>query len=170
MLALTKRAEYGLIALVHLVDRPGEFVSAREIGDTYEVPRRLLAEVLKALTRAGLLESQLGAAGGYALAREPELVTVAQTVQAIEDAAPGGSCETEVRGAEGWSACEMTNTCPIKTPIQRLRAGIWGLLHQTTLRDLATPAGHDPLGELIQAVRSDTQAQTLKLTGASAKS
>ncbi len=54
MLQLTKRTEYGLIALVHLVDRRGEFVSAREIGDSYQVPRRLLAEVLKELSRAGL--------------------------------------------------------------------------------------------------------------------
>ena len=31
MLQLTKRTEYGLIAMVHLVDRAGEFVSVREI-------------------------------------------------------------------------------------------------------------------------------------------
>ena len=166
MLALTKRAEYGLIALVHLVDRRGEFVSAREIGDTYEVPRRLLAEVLKSLSRADLLDSQLGSAGGYTLAREPELITVAQAVQAIEDATPESGCDTEVQTASGWSACEMSSTCPIKTPIQRLRAGIWGLLHQTTLRDLATPAPANPLGELI----STAQSETLNLSGDVAKS
>jgi len=166
MLSLTKRAEYGLIALVHLVDRRGEFVSAREIAGSYEVPRRLLAEVLKALARAGLLDSQLGAAGGYALAHEPELITVAQAVQAIEDATPDSSCDTEVRSEGGWSACEMSSTCPIKTPIQRQRAGIWGLLHQTTLRDLATPAPANPLGELIHTA----QTETLNLSGSAAKS
>lgn len=166
MLALTKRAEYGLIALVHLVDQRDGFVSAREIGDRYQVPRRLLAEVLKALARAELLNSALGANGGYALAREPELITVAQAVEAIENASPDSSCETEVRSADGWSACEMSSTCPIKTPIQRLRAGIWGLLHQTTLRDLATPAPANPLGELIDAA----QSETLNLSGSAAKS
>jgi len=166
MLDLTKRAEYGLIALVHLVDRRGEYVSAREIGDSYKVPRRLLAEVLKSLSRADLLNSQLGANGGYTLAREPELITVAQAVEAIENATPDSSCDTEVRSTGGWSACEMSPTCPIKTPIQRLRAGIWGLLHQTTLRDLATPAPANPLGELINTA----QTETLNLSGSAAKS
>lgn len=152
MLALTKRAEYGLIALVHLVDRPGEVVSAREISDTYQVPRRLLAEVLKALSRGDLLTSTRGATGGYALAREPELITVAQAVQVIEDAAQPAGCDDPV----SHSPCEMSSTCPIKTPIQRLRAGIWGLLHQTTLRDLATPEPQNPLGTLINSAQSET--------------
>mgnify|MGYP003572777986 CR=1 FL=1 len=52
MLQLTKRTEYGLIALVHMVDREGEFVSAREIAEVYPIPRRLLAEVLKVLSRS----------------------------------------------------------------------------------------------------------------------
>jgi Rrf2 family protein len=160
MLALTKRSEYGLIALVHLVDRRGEIVSAREIGDTYQVPRRLLAEVLKALSRAGLLESYRGATGGYALASEPELITVAQAVTAIEDAAPRDACESDIKTSTGWSACEMSSTCPIKTPIQRLRAGIWGLLHQTTLRDLAHPEPVNPFGELINAAQLQTRTLT----------
>ncbi len=158
MLQLTKRTEYGLIALVHLVDRRGEFVSAREIGDSYQVPRRLLAEVLKELSRAGLLDSQRGATGGYSLTREPEAVTVAEAVRVLE-ASPtteDAACETA-----GWSACDLVSTCPIKTPIERLRAGIWGLLKQTTLRDLATPAPHNPLGDLIESAQAETLSARL---------
>jgi Rrf2 family protein len=69
VLQLTKRTEYGLIALVHMADRRGEVVSVREICEHYPVPRRLLAEVLKDLGRANLVESQRGATGGYQLAR-----------------------------------------------------------------------------------------------------
>ena len=92
MLQLTKRTEYGLIALVHLVDRPGVFVSAREIGDAYQVPRRLLAEVLKTLSKAGLLASHRGATGGYMLLREPELMSVAEAVSALEGGPEASSC------------------------------------------------------------------------------
>ena len=60
MLQLTKRTEYGLIALVHLADHEGEVVSAREIGEFYPVPKRLLAEVLKGLP-LGLTEAALEA-------------------------------------------------------------------------------------------------------------
>lgn len=153
MLQLTKRTEYGLIALVHLVDRPGVFVSAREIGDAYHVPRRLLAEVLKELCRAELLESQRGANGGYALVRDPDDLTVAEAVQVLEATparADDSACETA-----GWSSCDLISTCPIKTPIERLRAGIWGLLKRTTLRDLATPAPANPLGDLIESAQAE---------------
>src|SRR5262245_1380439 len=71
MLQLTKRTEYGLIALVHMVDRERQLVSVREISEHYPIPRRLLAEVLKDLCRANLVDSQRGATGGYVLAREP---------------------------------------------------------------------------------------------------
>jgi Rrf2 family protein len=166
MLQLTKRTEYGLIALVHLVDRPGAFVSAREIGDTYRVPRRLLAEVLKTLSREGLLTSQRGATGGYRLAREPELLSVATAVQALEGGPSTGVCEPagtvsgELPLLESEAGCDMSSTCPIKTPIQRLRAGIWSLLQQTSLRDLAAPTSAansaNPLGELIGAAQDQT--------------
>lgn len=71
MLKLTKRTEYGLIALVHLAEHTGRVISAREIGEQYPVPRRLLAEVLKDLQHASLIDSQRGAHGGYSLAHPP---------------------------------------------------------------------------------------------------
>ena len=77
MLKLTKRTEYGLIALVHLADKAAEapagseveVVSARAIGDQFPVPKRLLAEALKALQADGIVESTRGAQGGYRLRR-----------------------------------------------------------------------------------------------------
>lgn len=137
MLQLTKRTEYGLIALVHLADRRGDVVSAREIGDHYPVPKRLLAEVLKDLGRAGLVESQRGATGGYALARGAEAITLGEIIAAVEGRPSIAGCEA-LGGFEGGS-CDVSPVCPIKSPIQRLRAGIWDLLQRTTLRDLAHP-------------------------------
>src|SRR5690242_3230559 len=112
MLQLTKRTEYGLIAMVHMVDRGDEPVSAREIGERYPIPRRLLAEVLKDLCRAELVESQRGAAGGYSLARAPESITVGDIVEALEGRPAISNCETSSphRNAE----CEMQPTCRIR--------------------------------------------------------
>ena len=79
MLKLTKRTEYGLIALTHLADREGEVVSVREIGEHYPVPKRLLAEVLKNLHHAGIVDSARGAQGGFWLARTADTVTLEGT-------------------------------------------------------------------------------------------
>ncbi|MFT7669485.1 MAG: Rrf2 family protein [Planctomycetota bacterium] len=144
MLQLTKRTEYGLIALVHMVDRGGEFVSAREISDAYPIPRRLLAEVLKDLSRNGLVDSQRGATGGYALARTPEEITVGAVVSALEGAPTLASCETipnnERNGAAASKPCDVESVCPIRSPLHRIREGIWNQMEHTSLRSLVEPA------------------------------
>lgn len=137
MLQLTKRTEYGLIALVHMVDRAGEFVSAREICDRYPVPRRLLAEVMKDLCRMELIESQRGAQGGYTLARSPDDITLGEVITALEGRPSLTSCE-QLPLAAG-NGCEVEPLCPIRSPIHRMRQSIWRLLEQTTLRALAHP-------------------------------
>lgn len=143
MLQLTKRTEYGLIALVHLVDREGEYVSVREICERYPVPRRLLAEVLKELGRAELVASQRGSTGGYALARAPEDITLSEVVTALEGAPGLTSCRPLELGpgpAPRGSECEVEPTCPIRSPIHRIREHLWDLMRRTTLRSLASPA------------------------------
>jgi Rrf2 family protein len=160
MLQLTKRTEYGLIALVHMVDRGEQFVSVREISERYPIPRRLLAEVLKDLCRANLVESQRGAAGGYLLSRSAEAITLGEVVTVLEGRPSLASCETLDPARHG--ECEIESVCPIRSPIHRIREGIWRLLERTTLRSLArSPAGvltHSAAGVLPH----DTQLFTSK--------
>jgi Rrf2 family protein len=137
MLQLTKRTEYGLIALVHMVDQGGEYTSAREIAESYPIPKRLLAEVLKDLTRSGLVDSLRGSTGGYALARPPEHITVGDIVSALEGAPTLASCDTAGGNA---SDCEVEPVCPIRSPLQRIRKGIWLQMQRTSLRALVTPS------------------------------
>jgi Rrf2 family protein len=134
MLQLTKRTEYGLIALVAMVGRRDEYVSAREISEHYKVPRRLLAEVLKDLSRASLVESQRGATGGYALARSADEISVAEVVAALEGAPSLAGCE-KLSPAHG-SECELEDGCPIRSPLQVIREGISALMENTSLRTL----------------------------------
>ena len=104
------------------------------------VHRRLLAEVLKDLQRAGLGESQRGAAGGYALSRPPEAVTLGEIVAALEGPPALTSCEG--LGAGASERCEVESVCPIRSPLQRVREGIWTLLQGTTLSSLARSPIH----------------------------
>lgn len=150
MLQLTKRTEYGLIALIHLADRPGEVVSVREIAEHYPVPRRLLAEVLKDLQHTGLVDSHRGATGGYQLTREAELVTLGEVVSALEGAPSVTSCEG--LGAARGGNCDVRPVCPIRSPLQRIRQGIWALLQNTTLRSLAD-SSLDPAQLLLGQVK-----------------
>lgn len=143
VLQLTKRTEYGLIALIHMADRPGQVVSVREVSEHYPIPRRLLAEVVKDLARAGLVDSQRGATGGYTLTRSADNITLGDVVVALEGAPLIASCDAHGEG--GGSSCEVEPVCPIRSPLQRLREGLWRLMERTTLRSLSA-AG--PLVEL----------------------
>ena len=55
MLKLTKKADYGLIALRHLATAPQACSSAKDISEAYRIPLPLLSKVLQKLVKAGLL-------------------------------------------------------------------------------------------------------------------
>lgn len=150
VLKLTKRTEYGLIALVHLADQAahapeGEevpVVSARAIGDQFPVPRRLLAEALKQLQQTGIVESTRGAHGGYRLARAATKISLGEVIASLEGEPSLTSCAG--LGAAGTnSSCEVEPVCPIRSPLARLRTGIWTLFEGITLQSLTDRAA-DP--------------------------
>jgi Rrf2 family nitric oxide-sensitive transcriptional repressor len=134
MLQLTKRTEYGLIALVHMADKGDAPVSVREVSEHYPIPRRLLAEVLKDLCRANLVESQRGATGGYLLARPAERITLGEVVTVLEGRPSLASCE--ILDPARHLECGIEPLCPIRNPLHQLRESIWQLLDRTTLRSL----------------------------------
>lgn len=136
MLQLTKRTEYGLIALTHLAQRMGSVSSVREVCERYPVPRRLVAEVLKDLCRAQLVESHRGSSGGYSLARPPEAISVGDVVAALEGHPSLTSCAS--LGLYIAHACDVETVCPIRSPIETLRLELWRMLRRTSLRDLLT--------------------------------
>src|SRR5579885_560121 len=85
MLKLTKKADYGLIALKHLALRPnGSTVSAKDIADCYGIPLPLLSKILQRLARQGFLRSEHGTNGGYRLARDPHQITTLDVIRAID--------------------------------------------------------------------------------------
>ena len=151
MLQLTKRSEYALIALVHMVDREGGVVSVRELCERYPLPKRLVAEVLKDLARAGLVTSQRGAQGGYTLAQSAEEITLGQIIGAMEGIPPLTNCETLASARDG--GCEVHPVCPIRSPVERVREHLWRLFESTTLRSLV-PNPHAHRDALIQRLRA----------------
>ena len=80
---LPKTAEYALRAAVWLGRTPTTPQSADQLAKAIRVPRRYLHKVLQDLVKAGLVRSQSGPGGGYALTRSPEEVTILDTINAV---------------------------------------------------------------------------------------
>lgn len=161
MLQLTKRTEYALIALVHMVDRQGEVTSVRELCERYPLPKRLVAEVLKELAHSGLVESHRGAQGGYSLSRPAEAITLGEIVSAIEGTPSLTNCDAMALSRDG--GCEVHPVCPIRSPVERIRESLWRLFQATSLRSLVPgPAaarklhGLDPLARHLRESLSST--------------
>ena len=73
MLKISRKVEYALIALRHLQGlKKEELASAKELADSYGVPKELLAKVLQRLAKKNIVDAVKGPHGGYRLAIDPE--------------------------------------------------------------------------------------------------
>jgi len=141
MLRLSKKADYGLIAMKHLALRGDGSSSAREIASLYDIPIELLAKILQRLVRRGLLASQQGTRGGYQLARTPSLISVADVIQAIDGPVTVTACSSTEDGN-----CEQYAKCNVRDPLWRVRERILSALGECTIAELAAdqPAAPEP--------------------------
>jgi len=117
MVKLSKKVEYGLIAMRHIA--AAQCVSsAKEISDRYAISHDLVAKVLQKLAKAGLIVSQQGMNGGYTLARRAADISITDVIDAIEGAASGGivQCLTADDGI-----CSIYDNCTIKTPLGKIQ-------------------------------------------------
>src|SRR5579885_1120049 len=83
MLKLTKKADYGLIALRHLA-ATGKAASAKDIAESYGIPLPLLSKILQRLAKEGLLTSEQGTRGGYRLSREARDISAFEVIRTID--------------------------------------------------------------------------------------
>ncbi|MGD0129046.1 MAG: Rrf2 family transcriptional regulator [Terriglobia bacterium] len=131
MLRLGKKADYGLIALRHLAaQRPRASSSAKEIARTYGMPAELVAKVLQKLAKIGLLASQHGTNGGYALAKDPAQINAFEVIRALEGPLFITSCVTD------RSECHQMTKCTVREPLRKVNEAIAAALRQVTVASL----------------------------------
>jgi len=133
MFQLSKRVEYGLIALRHMaMSAPSKVFSAKELSREYDIPYDLLAKVLQKLARTGIITSIQGVRGGYALTKNPRDLTVAQVIRMIEEEKPM-IAECYVDGREG---CDIFDLCTIRKPLGKVQRNLNVLFDKMTLSEI----------------------------------
>src|SRR5258708_40028450 len=140
MLKLTKKADYGLMAMKHLAEHGhGAACSAKDIAGNYGIPSEALAKILQRLVKAGLLISQHGTNGGYTLARSPEKISAFEVIRAIDGPLFITSCIT-VRGE-----CGQTDRCTIREPLRPVNDSIEHLLRSISISEMREEETHEEL-------------------------
>lgn len=104
---LPRTAEYAVRAAVLLARHYGErLVSADEIATVVGAPRNYLSKTLNALVRRGVLVSMRGPGGGFALATNPDLLSVAAVIDVFADPKPvPARCLLEDRPCDAAFPC-----------------------------------------------------------------
>ncbi len=82
---VSAKTDYALRALIELAGRTdGVAVKAEELSHLQDIPQGFLQAILADLRRAGVVMSQRGQAGGWRMERDPEAVTVADVMRAVD--------------------------------------------------------------------------------------
>jgi Rrf2 family protein len=82
---VSAKSDYALRALIEMAGRTdGVPVSAEELGRLQGIPHGFLQAILADLRRAGVVVSQRGQSGGWRLNREPEEISVADVIRAVD--------------------------------------------------------------------------------------
>ena len=82
---VSTKSDYALRALIELVSRDSATaVKAEEIGRLQDIPQGFLQAILADLRRAGVVISQRGQSGGWRMARDPDTVSVADVIRAVD--------------------------------------------------------------------------------------
>ncbi len=140
MLRMSKLTDYGLVLLTHLAQGgPAETRTATALAERSHVPAPTVAKILKALSRAGLVVGQRGRRGGYSLAREPDAISVAAVVEALDGPVSLTECSTEGGG------CSLEPTCPARDRWGPLSRAIQQTLSALPLSALGPAAGARPV-------------------------
>ena len=147
MLKLSRKSEYGIIALKFMLNRgAGTLSTTKEIATRFKIPEQLMAKILQKLVKSGLLISTQGVHGGYMLAMPPEKITMARIVESIEG--PVGIVDCVVSGDDCQCAQFEEGVCNIDEPFARIQLEFKNFLNGISLADLNRPAV--PQSRLVQ--------------------
>ena len=148
MLRLSKKADYGLMAMKHLAEHSDQGAcSAKDVVDSYRIPQELLAKILQRLVKSGLLKSQHGTHGGYVLARDAKTISAFEVIRAIDGPLFITSCVT-IHGD-----CEQSDLCTIREPLKKVNQGIEDVLRSISIGDMREePHVHGQAKKLAELV------------------
>jgi FeS assembly SUF system regulator len=142
MLRISKLTDYATVILSHIAKDSAQTHSAIGVSEATGIALPTVSKVLKILVNAKVVVSTRGIKGGYALARSPAQISVAEVISALEGPIAVTECSIS------HESCEQASGCGI--------SGNWGLINQAirntleaiTLADMIKPT-HVPKEFLI---------------------
>lgn len=130
---LSKKAEYGLRALIYAAGFPdGTTFQIKDLAEKNGIPKKFLELILLELKNAGILRSRRGVGGGYLLARRPDDIRSSEIIRAIE----GPVMQPGDRRGKGDPSKEASSPA-VWMLVKETSDAVESILDRWTLADLA---------------------------------
>ncbi len=153
MFRISRKADYAVLIMCQLALREEGLradgasegalppISAQETAGNGQLSKALTANLMKVMTRHGLLESVRGVSGGYRLAKDAKDITLAQILTAVEGPLALVECVThlgfdEPAGATESRNCALTHCCPSRRAMRVVHQRIANLFDELSLAEL----------------------------------
>lgn len=131
MIKISSKSQYGIRALVFMAKKD-RLVSIADISEHEKIPFEFLEKIVQKLKKARILISERGARGGYALAKNPEKISIKEILIALDDLKPPVRCVDQKK-----SPCKMEKGCSSKFLWRRLYAVVSKELGSISLAEIA---------------------------------
>jgi Rrf2 family protein len=144
---VSAKADYGVRALVELAGSGATEESPAKgeaLAAAQAIPMRFLENILGELRVHGLVHSRRGSDGGYWLARDPDDVTLAEIIRAVE-----GPLAT-VRGESPDEIEYLGDAVALRDVWLALRANVRQVLESVTVADVVAGELPEPLRALAR--------------------
>lgn len=136
---LSKRGEYGLLAMITLAepaqksDSPA-MMQIKDISRREQISPKFLEQILLTLKNAGLLHSKMGVGGGYYLARPASEITLGQIFRVLDGPVAPIKCVSQM--AYETCGCPDEQACGLRLVMGDVRNAIADILDNTSLADV----------------------------------
>lgn len=139
---LSRTAEYALRAVIVIARHHGKrSVGSEEIATILGAPKNYLSKTLNVLVRGGIVCSTRGPGGGFTLAIEPDVLSVARIAGVFAEPAPIG-----VRCLLSEANCNPTKPCYAHTRWTQIQENAEAPLRTAVISDLCERKAPRPRG------------------------
>ncbi len=130
MFKVNKLTDYATVLLIEIA-RSHVVRSSQHISEQTGIPLPTVAKLMKNLNRAGLVTSQRGVGGGYALGRPSAEINLADVIQAVEGPIALTACADT-----SDEHCNIEAICPVQGKWNRVNSAVRAALTEVTLADM----------------------------------
>ena len=127
-----RTAEYAIRAMLLLARerKSGDFLRADEVAGAIGAPRNYTSKVLGGLAKSGFIESSRGPAGGFRLARPPQLIPIGAVIDLFDTPSSNSRC------LNGNAPCNPHRPCAAHHRWETVLHAQRAPLDTTTIADL----------------------------------